>query len=483
VTAPSSASDPVNFVLVILDCVRPDHIGCYGYERGTTPNLDAFAATATRFDNAITAGVWTLPSMASMMTGCYPSQHGLNRADRALGRDLVTLPQRLAAAGWRTAGFTANPHGGRTFELDRGFQEFHEFWGVPGTDHDGPLGRCYRWVRPRLRDAVKRSQALTGAARRLQRRRAEATGGSGNRLADAATAWIRQARDAGQPFFALVHLMESHVPYTPAAEHVERFLDEAGRRRVAELDHDGMAYLASANPLSEDDLALIGSLYDATISHGDELAGRVLDAVGDDPATLVAITADHGQQLGEHRMMGHFFSVYDTLARVPLVLRDPELPAGVVQRPVQTVDLYPTVLEAAGLDPGPGEEWAVSLRAPSDHRPVLVTEYLEPDLTRFARFRGFDPAPFDRELRALRRDGWKYIWSSDGQEELYDLGGDPGETRDLASAARGAEWLRAFRLLHEGWQAEMKRHAAGERAEVALEEDVAASLRALGYFD
>jgi arylsulfatase A-like enzyme len=473
----------VNFVLVILDCVRPDHVGCYGYRRDTTPNLDAFAAAATRFDNAITAGVWTLPSMASMMTGLYPSQHGLNRADRALGRDLATLPQRLAAAGWRTAGFTANPHGGRTFELDRGFEEFHEFWGAPGTRRGGPLGRCYRWVRPRLRDAVKRSQALTGTARRLQRRRAEATGGSGSRLADAAAAWIRQARHAGQPFFALVHLMESHVPYAPAPEHVERFLDEAGRRRVAKLDHDGMGYLAGANQLSEGDLALIGSLYDATISYGDELAGRVLDAVGDDADTLVVVTADHGQQLGEHHMMGHFFSVYDTLARVPLLLRHRELPAGVIQRSVQSVDLYPTVLEAAGLDQEPDEHCTVSLCSPSDHRPVLVTEYLEPDLDRFARFRGFDPAPFDRELCALRHDGWKYIWSSDGREELYDLTGDPDETRDLVAAAAGVERLRHFRMLHEEWQVEMKRHAPGERAEVALEEDVAASLRALGYFD
>jgi arylsulfatase A-like enzyme len=483
VSGQGKGGQAVSVVLVILDCVRPDHVGCYGYPRGTTPNLDAFAAAATRFDNAITAGVWTLPSVASMMTGLYPSQHGLNRADRALDRDLVTLPQRLAGAGWRTAGFTANPHGGRTFQLDRGFQEFHEFWGVPGTDHGGPLGRAYRWARPRLRDVVKRSQTLTATAMRLQRRRAEATGGSGARLADAAAAWIRQARGGGRPFFALVHLMESHVPYAPAPQHVERFLDEAGRRRVVKLDHDGMGYLAGANPLSEGDLALIRSLYDATISYGDELLGRVLDAVGDDADTLVAITADHGQQLGEHRMMGHFFSVYETLARVPLVVRHSELPAGVVKRPVQSVDLYPTLLEAAGLDPEPDEPRAVSLYARSDHRPVLVTEYLEPDLTRFARFRGFDPAPFDRELRALRDDGWKYIWSSDGREELYDLTSDPGEARDLALAAAGAERLRDFRLLHEQWQAETKRHAAGDRADVALEQDVAASLRALGYFD
>jgi arylsulfatase A-like enzyme len=198
---------------------------------------------------------------------------------------------------------------------------------------------------------------------------------------------------------------------------------------------------------------------------------------------LVAITADHGQQLGEHRMMGHFFSVYDTLARVPLLLRHSRLPAGVVKRPVQTVDLYPTVLEAAGLDPEPGQQHAVSLFTRSDHRPVLVTEYLEPDLTRFARFRGFDVTPFDRELRALRHDGWKYIWSSDGREELYDLTSDPGEARDLALTATGAPRLRDFRLLHEEWQAETKRHVAGDRVDVTMEADVAASLRALGYFD
>src|SRR4029450_4149108 len=111
----------MSVVLVVLDCVRPDHVGCYGYQRGTTPNLDAFAATATRFDNAITAGVGTLPSRAWWMPRLYPSQHGLNRADRALGRDLVTLPQRLAEAGWRTAGFTAHPHrGGRLAPPRRG---------------------------------------------------------------------------------------------------------------------------------------------------------------------------------------------------------------------------------------------------------------------------------------------------------------------------------------------------------------------------
>lgn len=472
--ATSGKADQVNVVVVILDCVRADRLGCYGYARGTSPNLDAFAAEATRFDQAVTAGVWTLPSMASTLTGLYPSQHGLNRIDRGLGRHLPTLPERLAAAGYRTAGFTANPHGGRSFGLDRGFGEFHEFWGVPGAG-GGLLGRGYRRVRPRLRQAVKRSQALTSAAMRLRRRRAEATGGSGPRVAAAAAAWLAQARAGRRPFFALVHFMESHVPYAPPPAHARRFLDEAARRRVATIDQDGMAFLAGAKPLDSDELALLGSLYDATVAYGDELLAPVLAAAGED--ALVVVTADHGQQLGEHGLVGHFFSVYQPLARVPLVVRHPALPRGLVERPVQSIDLYPTVLEAAGLDSG--ESPAVNLLAPADPRPVMVTEYLEPDLARFARFRGFDPSRFDRELRAVGRDGWKYIWSSDGREELYHLASDPGELTDLAGS--DPRRLERFRTLHADWLAATGRE--DQSAEAELEPDVASSLRALGYLD
>jgi arylsulfatase A-like enzyme len=471
----------VNTAIVILDCVRADHCGCYGYPRDTTPNLDRFAAESSQFLANVSAGVWTLPSMVSMLTGLYPSQHAMNRADRALGPELVTLPQRLRAAGWQTAGFSANPHIGRTFGLDRGYDEFHEFWGVSGGDRDRVLGSLldhgYRWLRPRLRATIKRSQTLTATAMRFQRRQAETGGGSGRRLVDAAAGWMRQARRGGRPFFALVHLMESHVPYAPPAAHARRFLDEDGRRRVAALDHDAMAFLAGVNPLDEEDLGLIRSLYDATLSYGDELLARLLDAAGDD--TLIVVTADHGHHLGEHGLMGHFFSVYETLGRVPLVVGHPTAPAGRVERPVQSIDIFPTVLEAAGID---ADTPAVSLYEPADPRRCLVTEYLEPDLTRFARFRGFDPTPYDRELRALQRDGWKYIWASDGREELYDLARDPGELTDLAAAE--PERLRAFRALHAAWQADMAGSArTGDRPSVEVEADVATSLRALGYFD
>jgi arylsulfatase A-like enzyme len=470
----------VDIAIVILDCVRADHVGCYGYPRPTTPNLDAFAAEHTQFLLDVSAGVWTLPSMASLLTGLYPSQHGLNRADRSLGGEVATLPERLRDAGYRTAGFSANPHVGRAFGLDRGFDELHELWGVHGTR--GPLGgaldRGYRWLWPRVRRTLKRSQAVTATAMRFQRGRAErGRHDGGRRLADAAASWMRRARAQGRPWFALVHFMESHVPYAPPPAFSRRFLDEPGRRRVAALDHDAMAFLAGANPLDEDDLALIRSLYDATIAYGDELLARVLDAAGDD--ALVVVTADHGHHFGEQGLVGHFFSVYEAVAHVPLVVRHQGLPAGRVERPVQSLDLFPTVLEAAGVDPGPGP--GVDLCAATDPRPVLVSEYLEPDLARFARFRDFDPTPYDRELRALQHDGHKYIWSSDGREELYDLASDPGERTDMAAADQGR--LRAFRTLHQAWLDETAGAGGAGDRRVDLDREVATSLRALGYFD
>jgi arylsulfatase A-like enzyme len=473
----------VHVVMIVLDCVRADHVGCYGYGRRTTPNLDALARQSTRFEVAVSAGVWSLPAMASMLTGLYPSQHGLNRADRGVDPALPLLAERLRAAGWRTAAFSANPYLTRSFGFDRGFERFLDLSGVTvANGHAGLAGALdagYRWLRPRVKGVVKRSQALTRAFLHYQRGRAGTAGKTGRPLAEAAAGWI--GRDQRRPSFTLVHLMEAHFPYAPGAEHARGFMDGPAIERAAAVDQDAMAYLAGANPLGTAELALLTDLYDASISEADELLGLVLDAADED--ALVLVTADHGNHFGEHGLMGHFFSVYDALARVPLVVRHPALPAGqVARRPVQLIDLVPTVLEAAGLEGagGPG----VSLAAASDPRPCLVTEYLDPDLSRFARFRGADVTRYGRELRALRRDGHKYIWASDGREELYDLTADPAERHDLAALEPAR--LAAFRELHERWRAEVAGVPGGSaqaQAGLDLDSEVAASLRALGYFD
>jgi arylsulfatase A-like enzyme len=474
----------LNIALLVLDAVRADHVSCYGYSRPTTPNLDAFASEHTRYAAAVAPGVWTFPSMATMFTGQYPSQHGLNRADRSVPAELRLLAERLNDAGYRTGGFSANPYVGRMYGFDRGFDVFREFWGVSGgggrSGVSGVVNGAYQWLWPRVRRTVKRSQTLTRAYQRYLRRRVEARDKGAAALADAAIPWIREARRAQRPFFLYAHVMEAHGPLAPPVRHLRRFMDEPAMARAREINQDAMAYMAGANPLDDRSMDLLLDLYDGSISYSDEVLGKLLAALGDD--TLVLITADHGNSFGEHGILDHFFSVHQTLASVPLVVRHPRIPAGVVEGPVGTVDIAPTILEAAGLDTAGLS--GISLCADTDGRSCLVTEFLDPPLERFDRFHHFDPVRFRRDLRAVRKGDHKYIWSSDGRDELYDLGKDPRETMNLVDTEPGL--LASLGKLHDDWLLETSAELApvpAAASDFEVEEDVAQTLRTLGYLD
>jgi arylsulfatase A-like enzyme len=478
-----TGEDRLNVAIIVLDALRPDHVSCYGYPKPTTPNLDAFAAGGTRFSVDVSAGVWTFPSVISLFTGLYPSQHGMNRANRPIAPELRLLAERLQTAGYRTGGFSANPYVGHMFDLDRGFEVFREFWGFSGRGAQARTNNLLsigsRWLWPRLRTVVKRSKTLTGAYHRYLQRRVEARDKGGRALVESAYHWVGEARRRQQPFFLFAHLMEAHAPLAPPVDYLRKFMDAPAAARARRVNQDAMAYMAGVNPLDDEDFGLILGLYDASISYGDEQLGRLLDALDDD--TLVIITADHGNSFGEHGVMDHFFSVHETLASVPLVVSHPGLPTGVIERPVQSIDIAPTVLEAAGVDVVGLA--GVSLCASADPRPCLVTEFLDPDLARFDRFRSFDPVAFRRDLRALRRGHHKYIWASDGREELYDLREDPLE--GVNRAATEPVLLAEFRKLHETWAASTSTALvpAQQPGELELQDDVAASLRALGYLD
>ncbi len=476
--------DRLNVALLVVDALRADHVSCYGYSRPTTPNLDAFASANTRYAAATSPGVWTFPSMASMFTGVYPSRHGLNRANRTVPPERRLLAERLREGGYRTAGFSANPYVGRMYEFNRGFDVFHEFWGVSGNGDrsgiSGALNGAYQWLWPRVRNTVKRSQTLTRAYQRYLRRRIEARDKGAAALADATVEWIGQARRDRQPFFLYAHIMEAHGPLAPPSSHLRRFMDEPSIARAREVNQDAMAYMAGANPLDDERMNLLLDLYDGSVSYSDEMLGRLLDALGDDG--VVIVTADHGNSFGEHGILDHFFSVHETLASVPLAVRHPGIPAGVVERPVGTIDITPTILELAGLD-STGLA-GVSLSATADPRSCLVTEFLDPPLERFNRFHRFDPVAFRRDLRGLLHGDHKYIWASDGRDELYDLRKDPHETMNLVDTEPGL--LAELRKLHDAWLQETSAGAAGTEAAASdfeVEDEVAASLRALGYFD
>ena len=242
--------------------------------------------------------------------------------------------------------------------------------------------------------------------------------------------------------------------------------------------------------MSAEDIEVIRALYDSRLAGTDEILGRLFEALrreGVLDETVVIVVADHGENLGEHGLMSHQYCVYDTLVRVPLIIRyPPRFPAGRrVPDLVQTLEIFPTVMDLLGI---PREAVPNDLRGRSlvpeklagQPLPYAVSEYLVPNLARMRRlFGNYDLARYDRSLRAIRENGHKAIFASDGGTELYDLSADPGETRNLADENPAV--VQRLRSQLEDWLVSV---GAAEVREMQTEMNpvLMKRLQDLGYF-
>jgi len=420
---------PRNVVLVLVDTLRADHVGAYGYGRPTTPSFDAFAAQGILFERAWSQASCTFPSVNSLLTSRYPARF-LGQPGGAMGipPEQPALPEILGRAGYATAAVSASPIVRRTptrFNpgggFGRGFERFDE--------------SCL-W-----RDAT----CVTARAR----------------------AELGQLRP---PFFLYLHYMDPHGPYQPPAGAPRRFAGEcAGPDFICRGDPNPIArMLYSGGPRVEAGpaaMAALLDLYDEEIRHWDSSFGDLLAALkeaGLDETTAVVVASDHGEEFLEHGHVKHCRTLFDTETRVPLALRAPWHGGGRrVEAPVQNLDLAPTVLEAVG-------------------RPHLDAGFEGRSLLPGAR----DSAPLAGSLfasqGALRSvtDGRRKLIHDlrAGRFWLYDLDADRGETRDLLTAA--PEQARPLRRELLTWL----RQVEGETSRTL---DAAAEmeerLRALGY--
>jgi choline-sulfatase len=351
-----------NVLVVTIDTLRADRLGCYGFGLAHTPAIDRLAADGVRCADVATSAPITLPAHCSIMTGLYPPAHGVrDNGNYALGPEAVTLAERLRAAGYRTGAFVSAAVLARRYGLDQGFDVYDDdLW----SEDD-----------PQLFMIRERPAART---------------------VDRALAWLadRTKNAQPEPFFLWVHLFDPHQPYAL------RSVDLA---------------------------ALTPTPYDAEVAEADRGVGRIVDwlrehGVLDD--TLVVLTADHGESLGEHGEPTHGIFIYDSTIRVPLVWRLPRvLPSGVTYPgPVRHIDIVPTVLAILGL-PGVETTQGANLLAALQGRtrPLDLAQYSE---TRLAE-EGFGMAP----LFGVRHDGRKWIQAP--RPELYDLRADRGELRNL----------------------------------------------------
>jgi arylsulfatase A-like enzyme len=442
-----------NVLLVTLDTTRPDRLGCYGYTRAATPNLDRFAETASLYERAYSTSSWTLPSHASLFTGLLPMQHGAQTTPKGAARQLgygvrplaesfTTLAETLGAAGYRTAGVVGGPALSRELGIAQGFERYDD--------------------------------ALDGPGEKLTGKRAEA-------VADRAIAYVESFGDA--PYFLFVNFFDPHAPYRPPPPY-DRGLAAEDSASQAELLRELLRQLdAHAAPVPPDRLGtrerqVLDALragYDAEIHYMDHHLGRLLDAVARSARaaeTLIVITGDHGESFGEHYFISHGAHLYEDNVRVPLVVR----PAGAaspsrVREPVQNHRLFASILEAVGLPLPAG----VALRGLAAPGGAIVTEVGRSD----ANVRLFG-AVFDRDLRAIYAPPWKLIEASPGLPELFDIARDSEELVDLATRSADVGGPLAERL-DEIVRLHPPLYDATERA--LLDQDTEDALRALGYLE
>lgn len=453
-----SSTPDVPVIIYLVDTLRADRLGLYGYSKVTSPNLDALAAESVVFDNAYAPAPWTLPSVASLLTSTFPCEHGLLMERKKLSPSSLTLVEQLASAGYVTQGFHENIYVGDLAGLDRGYADLqYDRFGIRHREVSGFL-----------------------------------------------------AEHGEAPFFLYLHTIEPHESYSTRPKFIKRFGDvsedirkdfQKARWNYHELtatdwiakrsrgiaqnqwrQEQFMDYFESV----EDSIDV---LYDASVFWADENLGKVVDMLKMDgiwDRAIFIFISDHGEEINEHGGWFHDQSVYEELIRTPLIIHFPQNEfAGMrVDNVVSLIDIMPTVFEYLGR----GELCAgcrgsnlmalldgSGLQAPGEFSVVSVR------MNEMKYYRPWKESRGDVNV-AVREDNWKAIWNAEiNSIELYDLDADTLEQKNVSgqypelSARLGAKI--------DGWlETCLSRQPELDQVE-DIDEEAKQQLRSLGYFN
>jgi arylsulfatase A-like enzyme len=443
-----------NVLLIVLDTVRADHLGLYGYERPTTPTLERLAKRGVRFDAARATAPWTLISHASFFTGRWPHELDVEWLT-PLRKNYPMLAEYLGARGYATAGFVSNVmYCSYDTRLDRGFTHYEDYVleklspfrtsvlvevaltglvSVGSRQETGVLRALQEWLRPLFRYAIRSD------ARSINR---------------SFLSWLDRRPDPGRPFFTFLNYFDAHSPYE-----VPSYANHPFGRRPETPEEQQIIYgqwtAIDKLKLPREYLILARNCYDSCLAYIDEEIGRLcdeLDRRGVLEKTWVVITSDHGEGLGEHDLFEHGESLYSTEIHVPLLIVPPShiKAEGIVPESVSLRDLPATIVDLAGQanqSPFPGRSLA-SFWVPSRARAVAIADDVlselpsptpnDPSHGRSPGRRGPLVSLTEGDLLYIRNEG-------DNDEELYDVRDDPRElTNRVRSVAMGPA-LRRFR--------------------------------------
>jgi arylsulfatase A-like enzyme len=411
----ASLSAP-NVILISVDTLRADHLGFYGHTVATSPNLDRLAKESLVFDDMVCEVPLTGPSFTAMMTSRFPRSTGVTRNGIRLPEDVPTTAERFAAAGYETICVTSNwTLKSKLSGLDRGF----------GVYDDGFRKR--RWV-------VLKSER------------------DAKDVTDIAVEQL-QARDNARPLFAWFHYSDPHAPYKY---------------------HDAFK-VSTPEDYPDDPGAEEKARYDSEIAYTDAQIQRLVSALpmGE---TYIVFVGDHGESLREHDYLGHGRRMYQNNLHIPLFIHGPGLAPGRTSAPARGIDLGPTLLSLAGLDPVDGMIGQALLRTDIDPDRLRVVETYGGAVLNLPGAREIMES-MGPELQAVVVDGWKLIEGND-DVELYYLPEDPGELNNLAGADR--DRVARLKKVIASWADAV---TPSESEEADLDEEDIEALRSLGYVD
>lgn len=414
-----------NIILMVMDTTRVDHLSCYGYQKNTTPHIDTYAQRALVYKKAYATASWTLPSVASVLTGTYPGYHGAHRVTTSknyypmnkLDDAKTTLAEILKHAGYTTAGMVSCEFLTSSFGFHQGFDYFDERipsylfalstfevirflnYFFPVVDYLSSEG-CYGY---RVAAQINKS----------------------------ALSWLSK-NGSTKPFFLFLHYFDPHHPYLPetlgtAKGNAPDTIREKYRKKNANyVDMErGIidSVLSGTKPLLDDERNYLVHNYDREITLVDAKISEIfkkLKEIGIYDSSLIIITADHGESFGEHDLMLHGMTLYEDNIHVPLIIKYPlhDTQQGIIEYPVSLSGIVPTILSY------------VSIEIPED---IQGSPFIQRDQQKIIAQNFHDPHSkrFTSDLISLQVGDYKYIEASEGEDQLFNLGEDPLETTNL----------------------------------------------------
>ena len=489
-----------NIVLIVLDAVRAQNLPFYGYHRNTTPFLFSIEKDLALYENAVSSTYWTMPSVASLFTGMYTSGHGLVVDGDKLSPSLQTLPKILRQHGYRCGAFVRNVYVSEYSGLDRDFDDFYSTFvldslkKIASTISKRGVSRLQPPGINRLCEQVSsdgnrfKEYIANMAARSID---VLFDTGAGKFVQDF-SGWVKQYRS--NPFFAYFHFLETHTPYRAPLKFAFEFLSLRDNLKKLFINHDHLKFLLGECDMTPQDFDILRSVYDNSICYVDHLIGkiiRLLQTNGVYDNTLVVVIADHGDNIGDHGLMFHYFCLYDTLIKIPLLVKFPAHIGltGRISQVVQNVDIFPTILSLLGIhdeavwDQIQGNDM-LGVAAPRREQDLAVSELIKtfgPDRAGYRE----QLSRFDRRLLSIRTKDRKFIYSSMGDHECYDLAKDPNETDNICRIDGGftdlMEKASKYYERMDAFYRPCRQRIDGDVEDASIDKSMIEQLKSLGY--